>query len=172
MAEDAPPESMQLTLFLQIRQERKGPVELTRRMQVPIAEGTSGLRSAVKEITQIYADLRHRGLDIRYLDVGGGLGVNYGAGYAGTEDTAVNYALTEYANAVVYAVQEICAAREVPEPVLVSESGRALTAHHSVLVVPALAMLFPILVLLPYSLVHSYQKKKALKEVLLRVLPI
>ena len=49
MAEDAPPESMQLTLFLQIRQERKGPVELTRRMQVPIAEGTSGLRSAVKE---------------------------------------------------------------------------------------------------------------------------
>ena len=98
------------------------------------------LRSAVKEITQIYADLRHRGLDIRYLDVGGGLGVNYGAGYAGTEDTAVNYALTEYANAVVYAVQEICAAREVPEPVLVSESGRALTAHHSVLVVPALGV--------------------------------
>ena len=49
MAEDAPPESMQLTLFLQIRQERKGPVELTRRMQVPIAEGTTGLRSAVKE---------------------------------------------------------------------------------------------------------------------------
>ena len=98
------------------------------------------LRSAVKEITQIYADLRHRGLDIRYLDVGGGLGVNYGAGYAGTEDTAVNYALTEYANAVVYAVQEICAARDVPEPVLVSESGRALTAHHSVLVVPALGV--------------------------------
>ena len=49
MAEDAPLDSMQLTLFLQIRQERKGAVELTRRMQVPIAEGTAGLRSAVKE---------------------------------------------------------------------------------------------------------------------------
>ncbi|NBC22876.1 MAG: biosynthetic arginine decarboxylase [Gammaproteobacteria bacterium] len=98
------------------------------------------LRSAVKEITQMYADLRHRGLDIKYLDVGGGLGVNYGGGYAGADETAVNYALTEYANAVVYSVQEICKAREVPEPVLVSESGRALTAHHSVLVVPALGV--------------------------------
>jgi hypothetical protein len=49
MAEDAPLDSMQLTLFLQIRQERKGAVDLTRRMQVPIAEGTAGLRSAVKE---------------------------------------------------------------------------------------------------------------------------
>jgi len=98
------------------------------------------LRSAVKEIAQMYADLCRRGLDIKYLDVGGGLGVNYGAGYAGAEETAVNYALTEYANAVVYSVQEICRAREVPEPVLVSESGRALTAHHSVLVVPAIGV--------------------------------
>ncbi|MEQ8859327.1 MAG: biosynthetic arginine decarboxylase [Pseudomonadales bacterium] len=98
------------------------------------------LRSAVKEIAQIYADLRHRGVGVQYLDVGGGLGVNYGGGYVGSEDTAVNYALMEYANAVVYAVQEICQARQVPEPVLVSESGRALTAHHSLLVVPVLGV--------------------------------
>lgn len=97
------------------------------------------LRSAVKEISQIYADLRHRGLDVKYLDVGGGLGVSYGGGY-GSDDSAINYALTEYANAVVYSVQEICQAREVPEPVLVSESGRAVTAHHSVLVVPVLGV--------------------------------
>jgi arginine decarboxylase len=97
------------------------------------------LRTAVKEITQIYADLRERGLDVKYLDVGGGLGVNYGGGY-GTDESAINYALTEYANAVVYAVQEICEARGVPEPVLLSESGRALTAHHSVLVVPVLGV--------------------------------
>lgn len=95
------------------------------------------LRSAVKEIAQIYADLRYRGLDVRYLDVGGGLGVSYGGGYGG-DDSAINYALTEYANAVVYSVQEICQAREVPEPILLSESGRAMTAHHSVLVVPVL----------------------------------
>jgi arginine decarboxylase len=97
------------------------------------------LRTAVKEITQIYADLRERGLDVKYLDVGGGLGVNYGSGY-GTDESAINYALTEYANAVVYSVQEICEARGVREPVLLSESGRALTAHHSVLVVPVLGV--------------------------------
>ncbi|MEQ8486350.1 MAG: biosynthetic arginine decarboxylase [Pseudomonadales bacterium] len=97
------------------------------------------LRSAVKEITQIYADLRDRGLNVQYLDVGGGLGVNYGGGY-GNDESAINYALTEYANAVVYSVQEICQTREVPEPVILSESGRALTAHHSVLVVPVLGV--------------------------------
>jgi len=97
------------------------------------------LRSAVKEITQIYADLRDRGLNVTCLDVGGGLGVNYGGGY-GSDETAINYALTEYANAVVYSVQEICQARGVPEPVLLSESGRAITAHHSVLIVPVLGV--------------------------------
>ncbi len=97
------------------------------------------LRAAVKEITQIYADLLARGLHVKYLDVGGGLGVAYGGGY-GSDDSAINYALVEYANAVVYSVQEICRARDVPEPVLLSESGRAITAHHSVLVVPVLGV--------------------------------
>ena len=98
------------------------------------------LRAAVKEITQIYADLRDRGIKVEYLDVGGGLGVNYGGGYGSSEDSSINYALTEYANAVVYSVQEICQARDVPEPILLSESGRAITAHHSVLVVPVLGV--------------------------------
>ena len=74
---------------------------------------------------------------VRCLDVGGGLGVHYGGGY-GVDDSAINYSLQEYANAVVFSVQEICASRDVPEPVLISESGRAITAHHSVLVVPVL----------------------------------
>ncbi|HEX7034966.1 MAG TPA: biosynthetic arginine decarboxylase [Pseudomonadales bacterium] len=97
------------------------------------------LRAAVKEITQMYADLRLRGIGVKYLDVGGGLGVSYGGGY-GSDESAINYALTEYANAVVYSVHEICQAREVPEPVLVTESGRAVTAHHSLLVVPVLGV--------------------------------
>jgi len=97
------------------------------------------LKSAVKEMTQIYADLQQRGIGVRYLDVGGGLGVNYGGDY-GSAESAINYGLTEYANAVVYAVQEICQARGVPEPILLSESGRAITAHHSVLVVPVLGV--------------------------------
>jgi arginine decarboxylase len=95
------------------------------------------LKSATKEITQIYAGLYQRGFRVRYLDVGGGLGVNYGAGY-GSSESLINYSLQEYANAIVFTVKETCEAREVPEPCLVSESGRGLTAHHSVLVVPVL----------------------------------
>jgi arginine decarboxylase len=97
------------------------------------------LKSAVKEMAQIYADLHQRGVCVRYLDVGGGLGVNYGGDY-GSAESAISYGLEEYANAVVYSVQEICAARGVPEPILLSESGRAITAHHSVLVVPVLGV--------------------------------
>ncbi|MDT8428907.1 MAG: biosynthetic arginine decarboxylase [Pseudomonadales bacterium] len=97
------------------------------------------LRSAVREISQIYADLSLRGLSIRFLDVGGGLGVNYG-GDADSPESTINYGLREYANIVVFAVKEICDERGVSVPVLLSESGRALTAHHSVLVVPVLGV--------------------------------
>ncbi len=100
------------------------------------------LRSAVKEITQIYADLILRGLRIRYLDVGGGLGVNYGADY-NNPDSFINYGLKEYANVIVYSVKEICDERGVSVPDLLSESGRALTAHHSLLVVPVLGVHMP-----------------------------
>ena len=96
------------------------------------------LKQAVREITQVYAELHGRGVPVQYLDVGGGLGVNYGAGYS-ADDSAINYGLQEYANAVVFAVQEICHDRGVPEPALISESGRAITAHHSVLVVPVMS---------------------------------
>jgi arginine decarboxylase len=96
------------------------------------------LKQAVKEVTQVYADLHRRGLPVRCLDVGGGLGVHYGGDY-GSDESGINYSLQEYANAIVFSVQEICAARDVPEPVLISESGRAITAHHSVLIVPVLS---------------------------------
>ncbi len=96
------------------------------------------LKKAVKEITQVYAQLVERGIHVRYLDVGGGLGVNYEAGYGGEEESNINYTLREYANAVVYSVKEVCDEEKVPHPVLVSESGRAITAHHSVLIVEAL----------------------------------
>ena len=80
-----------------------------------------------------------RGMQIRYLDVGGGLGVNYGGDYDNPE-SSINYGLREYANVVVHTVKEICDERQVPMPNLLSESGRALTAHHSVLVVPVLGV--------------------------------
>ena len=97
------------------------------------------LRAAVREITQIYADLVLRGIPVKFLDVGGGLGVNYGGDYDNPE-SSINYGLREYANVVVYAVKEICDERGVPSPTLLSESGRALTAHHSMLVVPVLGV--------------------------------
>src|SRR5262245_38850864 len=96
------------------------------------------LKQAVKEIARVYATLRRRGLDIQYLNVGGGLGVNYEAGEV-TAPHGINYTLEEYVNAVVYSVKEVCDAEKVPHPILVSESGRALTAHHSVLIVEAIA---------------------------------
>jgi arginine decarboxylase len=94
------------------------------------------LKQATKEITQVYARLRQRGLSVAYLDVGGGLGVSYGD-KASTGD-GINYSLKEYAEAVVYSVQEVCDAHQVPHPALISESGRAITAHHSVLVIETL----------------------------------
>ncbi|MEZ5565157.1 MAG: biosynthetic arginine decarboxylase [Gammaproteobacteria bacterium] len=95
------------------------------------------LKRALKEMTQIYASLHQRGIPVRYVDVGGGLGVSYGAGH-GRGETGVNYGLQEYANAVVFAIKEVCDAQDVPNPIIVSESGRAITAHHSVLLVPVL----------------------------------
>jgi arginine decarboxylase len=95
------------------------------------------LKEATKEVTQIYAELVKRGLGLKYLDMGGGLGVNYDKGHF-EEDAGINYSLEEYANAVVFTIKEVCDANEVPTPTLVTESGRALTAHHSVLIVPVL----------------------------------
>jgi arginine decarboxylase len=96
------------------------------------------LKQATKEVSQIYAALLKRGVALRYLDVGGGLGVNYDEGHVNS-DAGINYSMQEYANAVVSTVKEVCDAQDVPVPTLVTESGRAITAHHSVLIVPVLA---------------------------------
>ena len=95
------------------------------------------LKAAAKEVTQVYAELVERGVGLKYLDLGGGLGVNYDKGHL-EEDAGINYGLQEYANAIVYTVKEVCDANGVPAPTLITESGRALTAHHSVLIVPVL----------------------------------
>ena len=74
------------------------------------------------------------GHNLEFMDVGGGLGVDYD-GSRTSFDSSTNYSLQEYVSDVVYSIQEVCQAEEVPEPNIVSESGRAITAHHSVLVV-------------------------------------
>jgi arginine decarboxylase len=92
------------------------------------------IKDAVKEGTRIYAKLRKMGLNLEFLDVGGGLGVDYDGSRTSFE-SSINYSLNEYVSDVVYSIQEVCQAEEVPEPNIVSESGRALVAHHSVLIV-------------------------------------
>ncbi|GAB6053737.1 biosynthetic arginine decarboxylase [Magnetospira thiophila] len=91
------------------------------------------VKEAVQEAARIYARLVKRGIPLTYLDIGGGLAVDYD-GSRSSGHSSMNYALTDYASGVVYGVMQICDLEEVPHPILVSESGRAITAHHSCVV--------------------------------------
>ena len=92
------------------------------------------LRRAVREATRYYCQLHKMGLKPAYLDVGGGLAIDYDGSRSDSE-SSMNYTLTEYARDVVRSVAEVCKQEKVPHPTLVSESGRATVAHHSVLLV-------------------------------------
>ncbi|TDI46084.1 MAG: biosynthetic arginine decarboxylase [Acidobacteria bacterium] len=91
------------------------------------------IKNAVQEAGRVYAKLRELGVDIRYLDVGGGLGVDYD-GSGTSSDASVNYSVQEYANDVVFGLKEVCEQEDVDPPAILSESGRMLVAHHSLLV--------------------------------------
>ncbi len=90
------------------------------------------IKAGLQEISRYYAELRAMGVDITHVDVGGGLGVDYD-GSRSTSQASVNYSLQEYANDVVYTLAEACRDLELPMPHIFSESGRALTAHHALL---------------------------------------
>ncbi len=92
------------------------------------------IKSGLAEVARFYAELRTMGVDITHVDVGGGLGVDYD-GTTSTNNASVNYTLQEYANDIVYTIGEACREQELPMPHLISESGRALTAHHAMLLV-------------------------------------
>jgi len=91
------------------------------------------IKDAMKEACRIFVELVRAGAGMRYLDVGGGLGVDYD-GSSTSWTSSVNYTMQEYANDVVAAIQQACDEYQVAHPDIVSESGRALVAHHSVLV--------------------------------------
>ena len=91
------------------------------------------VREAVQEAARIYARLVKRGIPLNYLDIGGGLAVDYD-GSRSSGHSSMNYAMSDYANGVVYAVKQVCDLEEVPPPTLVTESGRAISAHHSCVV--------------------------------------
>jgi arginine decarboxylase len=91
-------------------------------------------KEALREAMRIYVGLHHLGAAaLRLLDVGGGLGVDYVG--AGTDDpSSMNYSEQEYANDVIFAAEQICSEAQVPAPDIITESGRAMTAYHSMLV--------------------------------------
>ena len=91
------------------------------------------VKGALNEAARVYVELFKSGAGLQYLDVGGGLGVDYDGSQTNFE-SSVNYTLEEYANDVVYHLQTVCDEAKVPHPTIVSESGRAIVAHHSVLV--------------------------------------
>ncbi|MCE5306980.1 MAG: biosynthetic arginine decarboxylase [Acidobacteriales bacterium] len=91
------------------------------------------IKGAVIEAARVYAELKKAGAGLQYLDVGGGLGVDYDGSQTDFE-SSVNYTLQEYANDIVYHVQNVCDEAEVQPPTIISESGRAVAAYHSVLV--------------------------------------
>lgn len=91
------------------------------------------IKNALKEAARIYVEMHRLGVAIEILDVGGGLGVDYD-GSQTNNDNSVNYTLQEYANDVVFQIQEICDQAGVKAPHIFTESGRAVAAHHSVLI--------------------------------------
>ncbi|GAB1481505.1 biosynthetic arginine decarboxylase [Treponema sp.] len=91
---------------------------------------------AVREGARFYAKLARMGCPIEYVDVGGGLGVDYDGSRSAVPSSA-NYSLREYANTIVYGVMDICDEERVPHPIIITESGRALVAHHSMIAVEA-----------------------------------
>lgn len=91
------------------------------------------VKEAVQEAARVYARLYKRDVPLRYLDIGGGLAVDYD-GSQSQSHSSMNYTMADYASGVVFEIKQICDVEEVPHPTLVSESGRAITAHHSCVV--------------------------------------
>jgi arginine decarboxylase len=92
------------------------------------------VKAGLDEVARYYVELRRMGFGISHVDVGGGLGVDYD-GSRSTRTASMNYTMREYANDVVYTLGATCRNEELPMPHLISESGRAITAHHSLLLV-------------------------------------
>jgi arginine decarboxylase len=91
------------------------------------------VKDAINELAHVYGELKTMGCGLEYIDIGGGLGIDYDG--SGTNyPSSMNYTLNEYAGDVVYRIGSVCNARGIAHPLIISESGRAIAAHHSVLI--------------------------------------
>ncbi len=100
------------------------------------------IKDAVNEAGRIYAELHKMGFELEYVDVGGGLGIDYDGTHS-TSDSSRNYSLSEYVADVVYGLKDVCDLENVPHPNIVSESGRAITAHHSCVITEVVGEIKP-----------------------------
>jgi len=120
------------------------------------------IKKAVQEATRYYAKLYKMGFEIQFIDVGGGLGVDYD-GSRSAFDSSTNYTLQEYTNDVVYYIADVCTAEKVPHPDIVSESGRGIVAYHSVLIVEVFGAIAK---LRPESLEYGENEHPLVRELL------
>jgi len=123
--------------------ERKGLLDSVVELHFHIGSQITDIRrvkTAMKEATRMYAKLYKRGVPLKYLNVGGGLGVDYD-GSRTTFSSSMNYTIEEYASDVVYTTQDVCTQEQVPVPNLLSESGRAVAAFHEVVVVDIIGLI-------------------------------
>ena len=92
------------------------------------------IQTALREAAQFYVQLHALGFDIKFVDCGGGLGVDYDGTRSSNSESSVNYSIQEYVNDCVYTFTEASDKNQIPHPNLITEGGRSLTAHHSVLI--------------------------------------
>ncbi len=97
------------------------------------------IKNALREAAQFYVELKKLGCNIEFVDIGGGLGVDYD-GTRSANPSSINYSLQEYANDAIYMIQDASDKNKLPHPNVITESGRSLTAHHSVLIFDVLEM--------------------------------
>lgn len=96
------------------------------------------IKTALREATQFYVQLSKMGFNLDFLDIGGGLGVDYDGTRSSASESSMNYSIQEYANDAISALVDACEKNGLKQPNIITESGRSLTAHHSVLIFEAL----------------------------------
>ena len=96
------------------------------------------IKNALREATQFYVQLSKMGFNIDFIDIGGGLGVDYDGTRNSASESSMNYSIQEYANDAISALVDACTKNDLPQPNIITESGRSLAAHHSILVFEAL----------------------------------
>lgn len=96
------------------------------------------IKNALREAMQFYVQLSKLGFNIDYVDIGGGLGVDYDGTRSSASESSMNYSIQEYANDAIFSIVDVCEKNGLPQPDIITESGRSLSAHHSVLVTEVL----------------------------------